>query len=110
MKIYQLHEYGGEWEESYDYIIGSYFRRERAEEEKAKSELKYKEDRELSRHCSNCPLVEDWSLDDTVAKKCKEYCDRFKYVDVGDDGFDCGNYVGLWTDSHFKIEEVEVEE
>ena len=110
MKIYQLHEYGGEWEEAYDYIIGSYFRRERAEEEKAKSELKCEEDRQLSRHCSNCPIINGWSLDEEVAKKCEKYCDKFKYVDMGDDGFDCGNYVGLWYDSHFKIEEVEVEE
>ena len=36
MKIYQLHKFGGEWEDSYDYIIGSYLRKERAEEETMK--------------------------------------------------------------------------
>lgn len=43
MKIYQLHEYGGEWEDRYDYIIGSYLRKERAEEEKVKAEKMEKE-------------------------------------------------------------------
>ena len=36
MKIYQLHEYSGEYEDFSDRIIGSYLRKERAEEEKAK--------------------------------------------------------------------------
>ena len=30
MKIYQLHEYGGQWEDSFDYIIDSYLKKERA--------------------------------------------------------------------------------
>lgn len=110
MKIYQLHKYGGEWEDSFDYIIGSYLRKERAEEEKTKAELKDEENRKLSRHCSNCPLTDGWSLNDEVAKKCEKYCDKFKYVDMGDDGFDCDNYTAYWCDVYFRIEEVEVEE
>ena len=38
MKIYQLHKHGGEWEDYRDVIIGSYLRKERAEEEKLKAE------------------------------------------------------------------------
>ena len=110
MKIYQLHKYGGKWEEAYDYIIGSYFRKERAEEEKMKAELQDAADKHLSHHCSNCPMVDGWSLNDEVAKKCERYCDKFKYVDLGDDGFDCDNYTTHWYDVYFRIEEVEVEE
>ena len=33
MKIYQIHEYGGEYEHFYDYIVGSYLDREQAQEE-----------------------------------------------------------------------------
>jgi Na+/melibiose symporter-like transporter len=40
MKIYQLHKYGGEWEDAYDYIIGTYWLKKRAEEEKSKAEAK----------------------------------------------------------------------
>lgn len=110
MKIYQLHTYGGEWEDSFDYIIGSYLRKERAEEEMEKAKLENDENRKLARHCSNCPIVDGWDLDNEVANKCAAYCDKFKYVDLGDDGFNCGNYTTHWYDNHFRIEEVEVEE
>jgi hypothetical protein len=110
MKIYQLHKYGGEWEEAYDYIIGSYLRKERAEEEMKNAKLQDEEDIQLARHCSNCPLADGWDLNNEVAKKCEKYCDKFKYVDLGDDGFDCDNYTTHWTDVHFRIEEVEVKE
>ena len=110
MKIYQLHKYGGEWEDAFDHIIGSYLRKERAEEEKVKAKLRDEEDRKLSRHCLNCPLCNGWSLNNEVAKKCEEYCDKFKYMDLGNDGFDCGNYTTYWWEVHFRIEEVEVEE
>ena len=57
MKIYQLHEYGGEWEDSYDYIIGSYLRKERAEEEKIKAEVKDNKLVEHSNRCWACPFI-----------------------------------------------------
>ena len=43
MKIYQLHEYSGVWEDFHDYIRGSYLRKERAEKEKVKAEAEEKE-------------------------------------------------------------------
>ena len=109
MKIYQLHKYGGEWDDSFDDIIGSYFLKIRAEEEMAKAEIKDKMDKELSRHCSNCPLVDGYGFDDKTVKQCEEYCDRFEIVNMGDDGFDCSNYTTHWDEVHFRIEEVEVE-
>ena len=108
MKIYQLHEYGGEWEDAYDYIIGSYLRKERAEEVMAQAKLQDESDRELSRRCNRCPFTNCWEPDDKVAKQCEQYCDKFKYIDLGDDGFDCGNYTTHWNDVYFRIEEVEV--
>lgn len=38
MKIYQIHEYGGEWKDSYDFIVGSFVSRERAILEKKRLE------------------------------------------------------------------------
>lgn len=110
MKIYQIHEYGGAWEDRFDDIIGTYLSRIRAEEEKAKAELEDKKDEELARHCSGCPICDGWSLDDKVAKKCEQYCNRFAYVDMGDDGFNCANYTAHWDEVYFRIEEVEVTE
>ena len=38
MKIYQIHEYGGELEDKFDYIVGSYLSEERAIAERMKLE------------------------------------------------------------------------
>jgi len=38
MKIYQIHERGGEWEDYYDYIASSYLSEEKAIAEKERLE------------------------------------------------------------------------
>ena len=40
MKIYQIHAYGGQYEDRYDYIQSSYISREKAEHEKTLLEEK----------------------------------------------------------------------
>ena len=57
MKIYQLHEYRrGAWENLRDWIVGSYLRKERAEEEKVRAEAQEKELIEHSKRCDRCPF------------------------------------------------------
>lgn len=110
MKIYQLHEYGGEWEDSFDYIIGSYLRKERAEEEKVKAEAKENELAERGRKCNRCPFLEHLyaNLDDLIAKH-SHYCSEVKLKD-DEWGITCENYYSHWDESSFEIKEVEVEE
>lgn len=111
MKIYQLHKIGGEWEDRYDYIIGSYLKKERAEEEKLKAEQEDKELVERSQRCWNCPFLEEnpCSLNDLLTEY-PNYCSEAK-LECGDFGINCENYFSLWHDeSTFVIEEVEVEE
>ena len=111
MKIYQLHEYRGEYEDFRDYIIGSYLRKERAEEEKAKAEAKEKELMEHSEKCNSCPVLDadpSSSLDSLLCKY-SDYCSEMA-LEESDYGIDCKNYYLKWDDSTFKIEEVEVEE
>ena len=45
MKIYQIHDYGGEWEDRFDYIVGSYLSKEKADAEMEQ----LKSDEELAR-------------------------------------------------------------
>ncbi len=110
MKIYQLHKYGGEWEDSFDIIIGSYLRKERAEEEKAKVEAEENELIERCRKCNCCPFLEHLyaNLDNLMAKY-SDYCSEAKLED-GEWGISCENYYSHWDEATFKIEEVEVEE
>lgn len=110
MKIYQLHKYGGEWEDSFDHIIGSYLRKERAAEEKIKAEAEEKVLAERGRKCNRCPFLERpfAKIDDMIIKH-SHYCLEAKLVDSSW-GTYCENYDGHWDEATFKIKEVEVEE
>ena len=118
MKIYQIHETGGCWEDYYDYIVASYLSEEKALEEKERLE----KEEELRRKCKSCPLYfceDECDLDcEKVMKKraenAKAYCDRYETFDKDkhdleeyDDSERCINYY-YGEDSYYKIEEVEV--
>ncbi len=110
MKIYQLHKYGGEWEDAYDYIIGSYLYQKRAEEEKIKAEAKEQELVERSNKCYNCPFLENpFSQLDVLTHQYKDYCSDAKLDDGDEWGIICDNCYHHWDESYFEIKEVEVE-
>lgn len=110
MKIYQLHEYGGEWEDYHDYIIGTYLRKERAEEEKAKAEAKKKELIERSRKCNRCPFLVFPPLDlNDLLDRHSDYCTEAK-LEEDAYGIECDNYYQYWDENRYDIREVEVEE
>lgn len=112
MTIYQLHQYGGVWEDKYDYIIGSYLRKERAEEEKLKKEQAEALRRQMADKCCICPIYNHYFDDaETAMVAGAKYCDMFsaRYDEAGD--VDCSNYYDGWMDgSLYRIEEMEVEE
>lgn len=110
MKIYQLHEYSGEWEYFTDSIIGSYLRKERAEEEKCKAEVKEKKLIEHSKKCYDCPFLErGFDSPDDLLLEYPDYCNMAELEET-EYGISCDNYYSHWDESIFKIEEVEVEE
>ena len=111
MKIYQLHEYSGEWEDYRDRIRGSYLRKDRAEEEKTKAEASEKILRERSAKCNNCPVFDAYpfaSLDGLLDEH-SDYCSEMELEET-EYGIHCQNYYLKWNDSTFEIVEVEVEE
>ena len=111
MTIYQLHECGGEWEDYRDYIIGSYLRKERAEEEKAKAEAKEKELIEQSNKCGRCPFeTEDFDKLDDLLVEYSDYCDKAVLRSDFEGCIYCENCYSHWDEMRFYIEEVEVEE
>lgn len=112
MKIYQLHEYGGDWEDSYDYIIGSYLHKERAEEEKLKAEVAEKKSVEQHKRCNHeCPFIgEPYNTCDTLLTIWGGFCNEAKLEDDGMGKIYCENRYIHWDDFLYEIEEVEVEE
>ena len=115
MKVYQIHEYGGVWEDRFDYIRYSYL-----DEEKAIDKLKELEEEEkLAVQCRNCPLVYcpndcDKNCNECNSDRMKEMalkrCNRFIPLKDEDGEWICNNdrYNRGWDDSYFKICEVEV--
>ena len=119
MKIYQIHDYGGEWEDRFDYIIGSYLSKEKAE---AKMEH-LKSDEELAMKCNSCPLYycsNDYDCgmncnQCNFIERAKQYCDRYEPFDANkhnpeeyDRDDRCINYDYHMDDHFFRIEEVDV--
>lgn len=117
MKIYQIHEYGGSWEDAYDYIVGSYLSKDKAIAEKDRLE----EEEEKRRKCGLCPLFncsgceydcEECNNSERV-ERTKAYCSRYEPFD--NDKHDpeeydfkkCVNYY-YGDNSYFRINEVEV--
>ena len=110
MKIYQLHKYSGKWEDFEDRIIGSYLRKQRAEEEKAKAETKEKAMLAHSKKCDGCPFLEyDFDSLDDLLLEYPDYCDMAELEEIEHD-IVCKNCYTHWDESAFKIMEVEVEE
>lgn len=110
MKIYQLHEYGGEYEDYFDHVVGSFMRRERAEEVKNEMIIQRKKERLQSDKCNQCPIHNDSypTIEDYI-KVLRIYCDQAEIVE-NYFGVNCENYYCLWEETEFSIEEVEVEE
>ena len=111
MKIYQIHKYGGEWEDAYDYLVGSYLRKERAEEVMAEKQEENQRREEYVRHCNHCPYCDYFDQNDNkaLADKMREYCDHsdIKCDSDGELFCDAGDFYS--EEGYFRIEEVEVE-
>lgn len=109
MKIYQIHELYGEYEDFTDRIVGSYFNRSKAEQEMNKLIQEENELREQSEKCDTCPYINrdggDYDIMLTSMMKPCELADLYC-----EDGYvDCKNYYTHWGDASFVLEEVEVE-
>ena len=118
MKIYQIHDYGGEWEDRFDYIVGSYFSKDKARMEMGRLE----EEEDLARKCNSCPLYfcptdcdGNCNQCDNFIEKAKQYCDRYEVFDENkhdpeeyDKNSKCINYDYHMDDHFLRIEEVDV--
>ena len=116
MFIYQLHKYGGEYEDAYNVIIGSYLREDRAAEEKLRAEKEERELRNQHEKCRYCVFKSDGSMNiEYLLNTYSAYCDKAKLVKdcvtfCDKEWINCENSYYHWDDSLFYIEKVEVEE
>ena len=106
-KIYQIHERGGEYEDRFDNIVGSYLHKERAERELEKFKDALNERCVCYQKCSNCS-AQFGCLEDEI-DEIRENCDYFSTED--DESFIvfCKNAVCSYDENaRYEIEVVDV--
>lgn len=106
MKIHQIHETGGEWEDSYDNIVSSHLNARKAEVECQKLRVEENKRIERARKCNDCPLYRDaWSEpQEQTIKMTKRYCQYYEY----DGEKYCANWESDMEERHFDVREVKV--
>lgn len=104
MKIYQIHETGGWFEENYDLIVGSYLSVEKANEECERLQEEEKSRIKQAIKCNECPLYNYYVVNKEIIKKTKKYCSNYA---PGND-YLCSNSEHNMDESHFEVREEEV--
>lgn len=111
--IYQIHEISGEYEDYRDAIIGSYLRKERAEE--VLKNLRNEEDKRRVRaqKCRECPVRDhDCELRSAINEYCDDFDEEYELND-GEEQLFCKNEYysySAYDDIYYEMQEVEVEE
>lgn len=107
--IYQIHEKGGEYEDCFDHIVGSYLRKEKAERELEKFNDALNERHARYQECSNCSAQFGCSADEV--DKVRKRCDRFASEDYESFIWFCKNAMDSYDESvRYEVEEVDVDE
>ena len=110
MKIYQIHETGGEYEDYFDRTVGTYLHQSRAEAEMSKLVNQEECRRKGRRKCRKCPINHANSVNDgleAMQKACSEYC-NIADIQEDEDYCYCEHEVISWDDYEYCIEEIEV--
>ena len=94
-KVYILHEYSGEYEDSSDYILGVYSSKESADSKKLELEEILKREYDKIDRCNEC-YKSDFN--------CKFRCDKFK----PDGDYECDNIISYVDDYTYEVKEYEV--
>lgn len=110
IKIYQIHETGGEYEDYFDNIVGSYLHKEKAKQELEKFKDALSERRMYYQKCSDCP-AQFGCLEDEI-DEIRESCDCFA-AEFDDESLIefCKNAVYSYDESvRYEIEEADVDD
>ena len=108
-KIYQIHEKGGRCADNFDYIVGSYLHKEKAERELKQFNDALNERYEYYQKCSNCSAQFGCSVSEI--DKIRKRCDRFASEDYESFIWFCKNAVDSYDESvRYEVEEVDVDD
>lgn len=111
MTIYQLHRKGGEYEDYYDWIIGTYLNKTKAETDR--QILLDKQQEKVMEHnfCAECPIHEmSKRIWNNRKNEVVEYC-KNSHIEYEGNAVWCSNEISHYhddLDEEFEIKEVEV--
>ena len=117
LTIYQIHKMFGEYEDYQDAIVGSYLRKERAEE--VIKTLRDEEDKRRARalKCQNCPVYDydhdyDYGFRSVINEYCEDFDEEYKLNDREEQLFCKNEYYSYsaYDDVYYEMQKVEVEE
>lgn len=110
MKIYQIHETGGQYEDYFDYIVGTYLHKDKAEIAMQilidKEELR----RQEYEKCQFCPIGDlDLNADtvEVMRGACQKYCNHSQIYEALY-GFECENEASYRDEVDYYLKEIEV--
>ena len=112
MKIYQIHEYVGEYESFQDRIVDSYANRTQAMARLEELQRIEAEKRARAEKCAHCPINDPDVFGDTfevAVERCSMYCSAAKITNEPGIDYVCENeYYSYWDYADYEIKEVEV--
>ena len=110
MIIYQIHEHSGMYEDFRDTIVGTYLKKDKAEQAMKALIKQDKAQIKLLEKCRKCP-IDDLDLhDDTLEvmqSACIKFCKKAEVVEKRY-GYDCENRIIIYDDCTYYITEIEV--
>lgn len=101
MKVYLLIEFGGQWEDYYEYIIGCYASHQMAIDEKLTLEEENETAQKQKEMCQHCLVA----LENKTNPDCNMCQIRFSNLDMD---YYCENASDLYENKYYKIKELEV--
>jgi hypothetical protein len=114
MKIYQIHEHSGEWEDYTNVILESYFDKDVAEARLSQLEDKERNKQRARTRCAECPVnspdFEAYKSENDVEIAAKEYCVDIPQFKTSVYHCECENneMYNYYDECTYTISEVEV--
>lgn len=106
MQVYNLIEFGGEYEDYYEHLVGCYLSKEKAEQDKKFLEEKEREVQKKRELCNRCPCEYDAKTEDKEQALCEDCSLKVEVYD--EERYYCENSCISYDNKYYIIKLVDV--
>lgn len=104
--IYQVHEFGGSFDDCYDEIVGTFYSEDAATAEANRLNLQARNTSIMYNRCSHCPLL-DHDYNEKLLEDLKSYCKDAEVETVA--GYHiCKNEITMFEPTSYKVVKVHI--